>query len=82
MNRSSRNSGVALVTALLVVSLASLAAVSMATRQTFDVCRTANLINSDQAWLYAWGAEGWAKAILARDKKDNKIDSLDEPWAS
>lgn len=71
----------ALITALLVVSLASLAAVSMANRQTYDVRRTSNLINADQAWLYAWGAEGWATAILARDLKDNKFDSLSEPWA-
>ena len=71
----------ALITALLVVSLASLAAVSMANRQTYDVRRTSNLINADQAWLYAWGAEGWAIAILARDQKDNKFDSLSEPWA-
>lgn len=66
---------------MLVVSLASLAAVSMANRQTYDVRRTSNLINADQAWLYAWGAEVWAVAILARDLKDNKFDSLGEPWA-
>ena len=71
----------ALITALLVVSLASLAAVSMANRQTYDVRRTGNLINADQAWLYALGAESWAIAILARDQKDNKFDSLGEPWA-
>jgi general secretion pathway protein K len=81
MNRISQNKGVALVTALLVVSLASTTAVSLSTRQQLDIRRTANLINGDQAWLYARGAEAWSKAILARDVKDNDTDNLKDIWA-
>jgi general secretion pathway protein K len=81
MNRVTRNKGVALVTALLVVSLASTTAVSLSTRQQLDIRRTANLINGDQAWLYAQGAEAWSKAILARDVEDNDTDNLKDIWA-
>ena len=77
----SKNKGVALVTALLVVSLAATAALTLSTRQQFDIRRTANLINGDQAWLYAKGAEAWSMAILMRDLEDNTTDSLQDTWA-
>ena len=77
----SKNKGVALVTALLVVSLAATAALTLSARQQFDIRRTANLINGDQAWLYAKGAEAWSMAILMRDLEDNNTDSLQDTWA-
>jgi general secretion pathway protein K len=78
---SSKNKGVALVTALLVVSLAATAAVTLSAHQQFDIRRTANLINGDQAWLYAKGAEAWSMVILMRDLVDNTTDSLQDTWA-
>ena len=77
----SKNKGVALITALLVVSLAATAAITLSARQQFDIRRTANLINGDQAWLYAKGAEAWSMAILIRDLEDNTTDSLQDTWA-
>lgn len=74
--------GVALITALLVVALATTAAVSMVTRQQLDMRRTGNLLHSEQAWMYALGAESWAKAVLARDAKDTIVDTLSEDWAT
>jgi len=74
--------GVALVTALLVVSLATVAAVAMATRQHIDVRRTENLLHGEQAYAYALAAESWAQVTLRQDAKDNKVDSLDEDWAT
>jgi general secretion pathway protein K len=76
-----RNKGVALVTALLVVSIATTAAIGLSARLQLDIRRTANLIDGDQAWLYAMGAEAWSEAILARDLKDNKFDGLQDTWA-
>ncbi|HEY9197852.1 MAG TPA: type II secretion system minor pseudopilin GspK, partial [Gammaproteobacteria bacterium] len=73
--------GVALITALLVVALATVAAVAMASRQQLDVRRTANLLDGDQAYLYALGVESWARVVLARDARDNQVDKLDEDWA-
>lgn len=73
--------GVALITALLVVALATVAAVAMASRQQLDVRRTANILDGDQAYAYAEAVEGWARMILDRDAKDNQVDKLDDTWA-
>ena len=74
--------GVALIIALLVVSLATLLAVAMTTRQQLDIARTANIIQGDQAYLYALASESWAKHILFRDSQNTTIDSLNEVWAT
>jgi len=79
---NARQSGVALVTALLVVSLAVVAAVAMATRQHVDVRRTGNLLHGEQAYAYALAAESWAKVILRRDAAESIYDSLAEDWAT
>ena len=77
-----RQRGVALVTALLVVSLATVAAVSMATRLQVDIRRTGNLLNGEQAYAYALAAESWAYVILRRDLNDSDYDALGEDWAT
>ncbi|MEN8206841.1 MAG: type II secretion system minor pseudopilin GspK [Pseudomonadota bacterium] len=82
LNSHGRQRGVALVTALLVVSLATVAAVAMATRFQVDMRRTGNLLNGEQAYAYAMAAESWAYVILRRDRADNKHDSLDEDWST
>ena len=79
---SSRQRGVALVTALLVVSLATVAAVAMATRLQVDMRRTGNLLNGEQAYAYAVAAESWAYVILRRDRNESDYDSLGEDWAT
>jgi len=80
MRRTQR--GVALVTAILMVALATVAAVAMATRQQLDIRRTGNLLHSEQAWAYVLGAESWARVVLARDLRESQRDSLDEDWAT
>ncbi len=77
-----RQRGVALVTALLVVAMATVAAVAMATRQHIDVRRTGNLVHGEQAYAYALAAESWARVILRRDARESDYDSLDEDWAT
>jgi general secretion pathway protein K len=77
-----RQQGVALVTALLVVSLATVAAVAMATRLHVDVRRTGNLVHGEQAYAYALAAESWAQVILRRDVKNSQFDALNEDWAT
>ncbi len=74
-----RSQGVALITALLVIALATAAAVAMAARQQLDIRRTANALQRDQAYVYAVGAEVMAGAVLAKD--DLKVDDWDEDWA-
>lgn len=73
--------GVALITALLIVALATIAAVAVASRQQFDIRRSANLINRDQAYEYALGVESWAVQLLVRDRTRGPSDDLSEDWA-
>ena len=77
-----RDSGVALISALLMVALATVAAVAMASRQQLDIRRTSNILEYDQAILYVQGIEDWAGQVLRRDLKDGNVDSLDEDWAT
>jgi general secretion pathway protein K len=78
----SRQHGVALITALLVVSLVTVIAVAMATRQHIDVRLSGNLVHGEQAYAYALGAEAWARVILRRDDLQSNYDSLTEDWAT
>lgn len=82
MKSSLTQHGIALITALLVVALATLAAVAMTTRQQLDIHRTANIINGEQAYTYALGGETWSKRILLRDGKNSTVDNLNEIWAT
>jgi general secretion pathway protein K len=66
----------------LVVSVVTVAAVAMATRQHIDVRRTGNLIHGEQAYEYALAAESWARVVLRRDVGDSDYDSLAEDWAT
>ena len=70
--------GVALITALLVIALVTAAAVAMASRQQLDIRRTANILQRDQAYVYAEGAEIMARAVLAKD--DLATDHREEDW--
>jgi len=73
--------GVALITAMLIVALASIAAVAVTARQQIDIRRSANLMNGEQSYQFALGVESWAVQLLTRDRKDNKTDTLKEDWA-
>jgi general secretion pathway protein K len=77
----SRQNGVALLTALLVVALAAIAATAILSRQQIDIRRTATVLDSAQAYLYAQGAEEWARQILRRDSQQSRHDHLGEIWA-
>jgi len=76
-----RQQGVALITALLIAALVTVAAVAMASRQQLDVRRTGNMLEADQAYMYALAAETWIGQMLNDDKKKNQIDTLTEDWA-
>ncbi|MEJ2142146.1 MAG: type II secretion system minor pseudopilin GspK [Gammaproteobacteria bacterium] len=82
MVNNRRQTGIALLSVLLVVVLATIAAVAMTSRQQVDIRRTENILRNDQVYLYLLGAEDWARHILARDAKDSSTDTLDEDWAT
>ena len=76
-----RQKGVALITALMIVAIASIISAKISTSIQLDIRRTGNIIASDQAKLYTLAAEELAKRYLLEDLKDNKIDDLNEAWA-
>lgn len=81
MTGITRQRGVAIITALLIVAIATTISISISTRLQLDVRRTGNVIAGDQAYLYLLAAESWSKRILIQDRKDSEIDHLGEDWA-
>ncbi|MGM0593468.1 MAG: type II secretion system minor pseudopilin GspK [Pseudomonadota bacterium] len=74
--------GVALVTALLVVALATTTAAAMISRQQLDIRRTGNGLQYEQAYLYVNGMERWAARVLRQDGEENDVDHPLEEWAT
>lgn len=81
LSSQKQQKGVALITAMLIAALVSVAAVAMASRQQLDVLRTGNMLEADQAYMYALAAETLAVQLLNVDKKLNDTDSLSDAWA-
>lgn len=76
-----RQRGVALITAMLVVAIATVLAADSAFRQQIEIQRTASLLERDQARLYAHALEDWSAVILREDAQDSQVDHLGEDWA-
>lgn len=75
--------GVALVTAVLIVALATLLAVDVGFKGYLDQRRTANAFALDQSFEVALGGEAWASDSLRRDKlQSSKTDDFTEEWAT
>ena len=74
--------GIALITALIITSIAvSLAGVVMY-RQQIHIRLSSNISHLEQSYLYARGMEDWSGTILSRTYKDHKdYDSLEDDWA-
>ena len=77
-----RERGVALLTVLVAVALAASLAAAITWNLTLDQHRSAAIIQGDQAYEYALGAEAWAEQILYRDFTSNsKATTLGQNWA-
>ncbi|MGQ0587862.1 MAG: type II secretion system minor pseudopilin GspK [Gammaproteobacteria bacterium] len=76
-----RARGVALITVLLVVAIATLAATALLSSASLAIHRTASLRDSEQAWWVARGVDAWVLGILESDRRDSQYDGLDEDWA-
>ena len=76
-----RQRGVALITALLIVALATTTAIAMTARQQIDIRRTGNTLESGQLRIYLQAVETWGLEILTEDLKKNAHDSLEDTWA-
>lgn len=73
--------GVALVIVLLILSIATIAVVSMSSSRQLDIRRTENLLRSAQAFEYSYSLESWAAKILRDELSENKRDGFDDNWA-
>lgn len=82
MKSAHKQHGVALITAILVVALATIAATSISSNHQLSVRRTENAVFGSQAWAYIHGGESWVKIILARDLDNSEIDYEGEAWAT
>jgi general secretion pathway protein K len=76
-----RQRGVALITAVLMVALATILAVNVIYRGMLDQRRAGTLFALDQAFEVALGAEAWAADVLQRDQQQSQGDNYAENWA-
>ncbi len=72
---------VAILFAVLIVSLCAVYAASLAWDSTLDARRSASLYWREQAVLVAVGAENWVGDILMTDLEDTETDHFGEFWA-
>jgi general secretion pathway protein K len=76
-----RQRGVAVITALLLATLAITIVASLFWQQQVQVRSIENQrLQLQKQWILR-GALDWARLILREDAKFSSVDSLDEPWA-
>ena len=72
-----RQQGVAIITALLIVTLAATISITISTQLQLDVRRTGNMVATDQAHIYSLLAEKLLQVILKDEKtRDAFIEIL------
>lgn len=77
----SLQSGIALLSAILITLTATAIIVSITHEEAFAIRKTSRIQLMDRASLYALGLEDWARIFLQKDRKDSNIDHLGEDWA-
>ncbi len=73
---------VAILFAVLIVSLTTILAVNLAWDNTLDARRSASLYWREQSVQVALGAEDWIGGILKLDAQETETDHLAEIWAT
>ena len=82
MKDDSSQHGIALLTILVMVALATILAATIAKRQTNTAENTGYLMRQDQSLLYAKSAEAFFSELLIQDSDNgSSIDHLQENWA-
>ena len=82
MKNDSSQRGIALLTILVMVALATILAATIAKRQTNTSENTGYLMRQDQSLLYAKSAEAFFSELLIQDSDNGgNIDHLQENWA-
>jgi general secretion pathway protein K len=73
--------GVALITALLIMSLLATLGANLAWEAYLDVRRTMTMLYHDEGSQAALGAESWVMSLLLNDAQDSETDHFGEIWA-
>jgi general secretion pathway protein K len=82
MSARRRQSGLAAITAVLVVAVAASAAAVMLAQQSATLDQARLIASRAQADQFALAGIDWARGILLEDAKSaGSVDSLDEGWA-
>ena len=76
-----RQRGIALLTALILVALATIVAVAIGFGAALTARRTAALFTVEEGLQLGAGAEAMAAYLLKQDARNTRQDSLDEDWA-
>lgn len=79
-----RQRGVAVITAMLVVTIATVLAVELVWETNLDLRRTEGLMAWDQARQFAYGAEDLVAKVLREDMERSSAEAVDwlgEDWA-
>lgn len=74
--------GVALITAVLIVALATMLATKIGFDSALEQRRSSTMLFLDQGFLVGLGAEAWAASFLKDDLANSKQDHLGERWAT
>jgi len=83
VKRRREQHGVALITALIITSIAVSLATLIIYRQQIQIRLTNNISNLEQNYQYAYGMEDFAGTILRRSWEDQpNFDSLNDEWYS
>ncbi len=79
-----RQRGIAVLTAVLVVTVATVLAVNLLWQSSVDLRRTETLLLQDQARQYDLGGEELARVFLVRDYRNDPdgMDTTKEIWAT
>jgi general secretion pathway protein K len=80
--RHQRQSGVALITAMLIVALATMLTGAAVWDYHLDQRRTESVLFTELAINYALGAEAWSARVLKEDAEDGNVDHPGEDWAT
>uniref|UniRef100_Q31J20 Type II secretion system protein K n=1 Tax=Hydrogenovibrio crunogenus (strain DSM 25203 / XCL-2) TaxID=317025 RepID=Q31J20_HYDCU len=81
MSDNKQQSGFALITVLLVVTIVAMIASQLVYQQALDIKRTESRLNQAQSLAVANGMETWVKKGLKLDASLNRTDHLQEKWA-
>ena len=77
-----KQQGIALLTILMMVALATIVAASIAKQQANTSENTAYVMRQNQSMLYAKSAEAFFSELLVNDAENaGQVDHLQESWA-